>query len=265
MTFDAHTNDAPVDQIAIIATERGGTRKTATAAALTSFFLARTPDVSVCQIDDQLTLPSMFGDLVTTIRMPSADTLRQDDLADAVALEPLFMQILEGRGVTIVDCGANNDARFFDAAAALDLDHELAERRRAVTVIVPTTTHPDAILLACRTIKRAEAVLPTARIVPLLCEDGGSVEDLGVPSAQKAYTTILKTLDRRYSARHPRLPMRTLTAIGRTSLSPWQLPDMAIKDLMPEIKERMVLASYIRGDLTAWRAGMERTFAVLFG
>lgn len=258
-------NDPALSHIVIIASERGGTRKTASAAALTSFFLARTNAIKVCQIDDQMTLPAMFGTLVITIRLPSAETLRQDDLADAVALEPLFMQTLDGDGVTIIDCGANNDARFFDAIAALDLDHELQERRRPVTVIVPMTTHPDAILLASRTIKRAKAVLPNARIVPLLCEDGSNVGDIFVSEAQKAFKQVIEPLHRRYNASHPRLLPRTLAATGRTSLPIWTLPDLPIGDLMSELAEPRVLASYIRGDLTVWRAGMERTWQSLFG
>lgn len=249
----------------IVAAERGGVRKTSTVSALAAHLLPAVPELHVVQIDDQSALIAAFGERVTTVRMPSAEALRMDDLADAVALEPLFSRLLDGTGkFTVVDAGANVDARLFDAAAAIDMDYELASRRIAVTALVPMTSDPDSVILATRTIKRVMAALPSARIVPTLCEDGGAWDSLGNAQAQKAYDKIVAPLARTARLTHPRLLPRVLAALGRTAVPAWQIPDMPIGEIESALREPPILARYIRGDLTVWRARMAADFEALF-
>lgn len=262
-------NDAIFDgagHAVIVAAERGGVRKTSTVSALVAHLLQTATEIDVVQIDDQSALVAAFGDRVTTVRMPSAEALRTDDLADAVALDPLFSQLLDGKGrFTVVDAGANVDARLFDAAAAIDLDFELASRGTAVTALVPMTTDPDSVLLATRTIKRVMAALPSARIVPTFCDDGGSWNSLGSAAAQKAYDKTVAPLAKTASLTHPRLLPRVIAALARTAVPAWRIPDMPIHEIVTELREPPILARYIRGDLTVWRARMADDFEVLFG
>lgn len=250
--------------VIFVAAERGGVRKTTSAAAITSFFLARGIEVALFQIDDQPTLPAAFGSRVKTIRLPTAEALRTDDLADAAALQPLFLKLLESEEVVVVDCGANTDIRLFDAAAAIDLDHELALAARPVTVIVPTTTDPDAVLLACRTAERACTALPQSRVVPMLCEDGGNFAELGTAAAQARYNEVLASLARQHVLKHPRLLPRVLGALARTGLPAWNVPDLSVAELKEHLREPSILARYIRGDVVEWRARMEAELSRLF-
>ena len=72
----------------IVASEKGGVRKTATAAVLHDYWEESGFDITLVQVDKQGRLDALFPERVTTIDMPTTADMRADDLANARALAP---------------------------------------------------------------------------------------------------------------------------------------------------------------------------------
>lgn len=249
----------------VVATEKGGVRKSTSAAALAAHLLSTGTRIAVVQIDDQAQLARAFGDIVTTVRMPSADSLRHNDMADAEALEPALRMLLEFDGNVIFDVGANYDGRLCDALAMMDIDQDCTEQGIALTAIVPMTPDPDAVILGARTIKRVQIALPSARIVPMLCLGQTDHRALGDAAAQRIFDTVVEPLAKACSIRHPRLLPRAAAAVTRSSRPAWDLVDLSYSEIAAEVSETEIAARMIRGDLALWRYELATQFDRLFG
>ena len=121
-------------QVCMFASEKGGVWKTTTAAELVRILSARGKRVGVVQVDAQTRLEATTGVAVTAIKMPTADELRRNDLADAEALSPILDSVFDANlDAVVIDVGANYDWRFADFWASQDLDDDLKATGTLVT------------------------------------------------------------------------------------------------------------------------------------
>ncbi len=242
--------------LAMAMCDKGGVRKTQTLAAYGAYLMESANRVVGYQSDNQTKLEASLGIHVQTLRMPSVDDLRQDDLADATILSPLTDRLLEGADeVVLFDVGGNLVSRVLDVMISIDLDVALQEIGMPVLVFVPTTTDAETMRIAKGTVQRIQIAMPSALIVPVICEDGGD--------AVRASKFMTEAVGGSMVLRHPRLMPRALEAVNRSTASPWQMADMAPADLQRAVKLPPTLARAIRGDLSVWKSHLAEAFDTL--
>jgi hypothetical protein len=212
----------------IVASERGGVRKTATVVDVATYFGEVGIDVRLIQTDRQGRLEALFPDQVRQIDMPNAEAMRNDDLADAEALAPLYDLLLNPKpGVDIVDTGANVDGRLFDWAYSTHIGSRCQARGAQVVCLIPMTTDADAINLAARTAKRFGAAFPGRMIIPVLCEDGGNFSALADAGARQVFASAFgDSIAAGRCIKHPRLYPGALRMLQATGKSPADFAEM---------------------------------------
>jgi hypothetical protein len=175
-----------------VLSEKGGVRKTATALRIAAVAMEAGCAFHIVQVDDQSRVEQLYPGHVTTIKLPSAEAVRRDELAEARALDPLLARLLDTPdGIVIVDVGANFDARVMEFLAGMDYPTESAEAGIANIAIVPMTTEQDAVMLGVRSIRRFDACFPGSRLIVARCQDGGDFGSLQI-QAQQAFDEFVK-------------------------------------------------------------------------
>lgn len=171
---------------------KGGVRKTATALRIAAVAMEADWPFHIVQVDDQSRVEQLYPGRVTTIRPPSAETVRRDDLAEARAFDGLLAWLLDTPdGIVIVDVGANYDARLLEFLSAMDYPAESATAGIANIAIVPMTTEQDAVMLGVRSIRRFDACFPDSRLIVARCQDGGDFGSLQA-QAQQAFDEVVR-------------------------------------------------------------------------
>lgn len=177
-----------------VLSEKGGVRKTATAMRIAAVAMEDGIPVHLVQVDDQSRIEALYPGRVTTIKLPSAETVRRDDLAEAAAFDALLTRLLDTpEGIVIVDVGANYDQRVMEFLAAMDYPDESAQAGIETIGIVPMTTEQDAVMLGVRSIRRFAACFPDSRLIVARCQDGGDFGSLQT-QAQKAFDEVVGPL-----------------------------------------------------------------------
>jgi CobQ/CobB/MinD/ParA nucleotide binding domain len=250
----------------IIASEKGGVRKTATAAALHDFFVAANFDVELVQIDRQGKLDSLFPGRVTTVDMPSTAVMRADDLADARALAPAHDILVSPKpGIRIIDIGANFDRRFFDWAVSTGLDEDCRKLSVDVVGVIPITSDADAVKLGARTAERFGLAFPTSRTLPVICDDGVDITKLHDPDArrtfQRAFAAKVASKD---FIRHHRLLPGALAMLEASGLSAMQFAASEPSDLVRATGQHASVVRQVRADVIMYVAAMVEGFAKVF-
>ena len=224
----AATGGAAKPTFILVISEKEGVRTSTTALALGEYVIDCGHSLQVFQTDQQQRLATTFENCIT-LKMPSQDALRRNDLADANALTPLVDLLLTGgHDVVLFDVGANPDARVLDGLAAVDLDAVLHAVGAQIVVVVPTTTEFETIAVARRTISRVEIALPEALIVPIIGGDGGDL------SAAKEHVKEMGSHGR--PLMHPRLLPRALASVSEATVSPWRLADLPPREAIAALK-----------------------------
>ncbi|HEY8065418.1 MAG TPA: hypothetical protein VIF40_11960 [Methylosinus sp.] len=241
-------------KLVIVANEKGGCRKTAVTTMIADAALASGQPVQIFQVDRQGRLPVLFPGLVATIAMPSTETLRQDDLADAVALAPLDDALRDSASrLVLVEIGANLPSRVADCIAAAETGTFLAQSGTEVTIVVPTTTDPEAITLGCRTLRQLREAFPGARALVCLCQDGASWEEITNSKAREAYDEQLSPLITAGEFfRLPRLLPRALAALDASALTPLGFARLSDTDLLAVTHLPGAVARHVRGDIAKY-------------
>jgi CobQ/CobB/MinD/ParA nucleotide binding domain len=151
----------------IIANEKGGVRKTATAIVIHDLITRAGIRVAPYQIDQQGRLEQLLPDVIS-INLPKMAELAIDELADAMALRPLEEALGSNPDVAVlVDVGANLDGRLAVAAAEGDWHGWAIELGRPIYIVIPFLLDPDSVTLASRTLARLEIAFPGAIKVPV--------------------------------------------------------------------------------------------------
>lgn len=177
-----------------VLSEKGGVRKTATAMRIAAVAMEGGIPVHLVQVDDQSRIEALYPGRVTTIKLPSAETVRRDDLAEATASDPLLTRLLDTpEGIVVVDVGANYDQRVIEFLAAMDYPNESTRAGIDTIGIVPMTTEQDAVMLGVRSIRRFAACFPDSRLIVARCQDGGDFGSLQI-QAQKAFDEVVGPL-----------------------------------------------------------------------
>lgn len=250
-----------------ILSEKGGVRKTATAMRIAAVAMEADIPVHIVQIDDQSRIEVLYPGRVTTIRLPSAEEVRRNDLAEATALDPLLNRLVyTPDGIVVVDVGANYDERVTQFLAAMDYPAESANAGIVNIGIVPMTTEQDAVVLGARSIRRFGACFPESRLIVARCQDGGDFGSLQA-QAQKAFDDVVgpltadphNVLDLAYLRPRSR---QTLERLGCTAE---QLASMSPKELVARTGLLGAEARLILADLSECLDAMDAEVARVLG
>lgn len=234
----------------IIASEKGGVRKTSIAIEFIDYLIGIGILPQIIQIDNQRRLEKFYPGRVTTIEMPLAAQTRENDLADAAALEILREKILDDETVvTIVDIGANFDGRFAESSVKMELNEDLEERNIDVVVIVPMTSENDAISLGTRTMERMEIAFPAARILPVLCRDGAGSLHLDDTTRGRYEKHVAPLVEKGEFLEHTRLLPGTLRILDYTGLTPSSFANLERRDIDKIFTAERGQARQARGDV----------------
>jgi hypothetical protein len=250
----------------LVIAERGGVWKSETVARLTPFFDAAGVPPRIVQIDQQGRLETLFPGRVLTIRMPPATDLRDNDLADAQALSPMSQYLLDpSEALVIVDVGANFDRRLLDSLIAADIPQECHDLGIAVVALVPMRSDADAVDLGIRTMKRFEQAFPESRIIPVLCQDGGSFANLPTDIQERFDEAVAPKRDAGEALRFPRLLPRALEALHRSAMTASDFAELSNADIVRVTGQEQFVARHIRGDVATHVVHLHTELSRLFG
>lgn len=186
------TPEFPGRRNIFVLSEKGGVRKTATAMRIAAVAMEAGIPVHIVQVDDQSRIEALYPGRVTTIKLPSAEAVRRNDLAEATAFDALLTRLLDTpEGIVVVDVGANYDERVMEFLAAMDYPDESANAGIDNIGIVPMTTEQDAVVLGVRSIRRFGACFPDSRLIVARCQDGGDFDSLQI-KAQQAFDEFVR-------------------------------------------------------------------------
>ena len=207
-----------------VANRKGGVRKTWTSMMLSEYLANEGVPIARIQVDNATWLDALYPGQVTTIDMPSQQSMREDDLADARALAPAF-EILTRADTTapIVDIGANYDGRCFDFFAAMKLSADFKDRERIAVGLVPITSDPKSQVAGAQTARRFVAAFPDGVLIIVLGEDGVDVLQNRRTEIRDVFDRELggsRTFDQLELIRHPRLLPGALAILESTGMSP---------------------------------------------
>ncbi|WP_406857242.1 hypothetical protein ABEG18_06325 [Alsobacter sp. KACC 23698] len=256
----------PKKLVLIIASEKGGVRKTTLGTALLTTLALAGLNVRAVQVDRQERLGVMSNLPVTTIEMPGAEEIRRDDLADATALAPLLDMVLDpANEVVVIDIGSNLDARFAEFWAAQDLDEELRQAEVAIIAFVPLLPEADALTLAGRTAERLTAVLPdSARIVFVEGQTGASYANLSGAAGTFVDKVLQPARDRGDAIKHPLLYPRTMSILERARLNPAQFRERPVSELVELTGEPTAVVRQVRADVSTYLHELGQELAKIF-
>ena len=246
----------------IVASEKGGVRKTSLVAMLIVFLLDLGIRVRVIQVDNQDRLQMLFPDIVETAVLPVADGLRDNDAGDADALDPVMeMMLAPDIAVKIVDVGANFDARLFDCLSAANIPEDCQQAGIPVLCLVPMTSDVDAIKLAGRTAARFAASFPGERMIPVLCETGVDFENLPDPLAKSLFQkTFHQKIAEGDFISHARLMPRSLSMLEGSHLNATTFNAMDPREIGRITAQKLGVAKFARGEVRNYTSAMFSEF-----
>ena len=250
----------------IVASEKGGVRKTSTAAVLHDYWEESGFDVTLVQVDKQGRLDALFPGRVITIDMPTTADMRADDLADARALAPALDILLSPNpGVRIFDIGANFDRRYFDWAVSMGLAEDCRKLGIDVIGLVPMTSDADAVTLGARTAVRFGLAFPDYLTLPVLCDDGVDVTKLLDSNTRQVFERAFGAkVERGEFLKHHRLLPGALAMLEASRLSAVQFAASAPTDLVRVTGQHVSVVRQVRADVTMYVAATFDEFTRVF-
>jgi hypothetical protein len=182
----------------LVVSNRGGVGKTTRTEYLIEHLRNLGLTCRAWEVDRNMRLSSLFGDLVTNITVPDAHVAADDEIANTIAFAPLFTALSSppDSGINIVDVGANLDERVTYALVdhAVDISIDEAGRRTAILVIIDK--QPETVAAAILSVRLYTEALPDAEFFIVQPVDDLGLEALFNDAAhQKLAAAYLDTIE----------------------------------------------------------------------
>lgn len=165
----------------IVASEKGGARKTSSASNLV--FLSREAGIKtlVTEIDQQRRLSRVYPEITKSIELPDVKSMNDSTTADTRALAPFFVRMTSSQdGLHIVDTGANLGERITQGIVRSQLTRGLKPDHR-ICIAIMLDEQPDTIALSARSVALWQAAIPDADIVIVQPSEELDIDEKSLP------------------------------------------------------------------------------------
>lgn len=210
ISTSAQETGYPADQPTVIYAlgPKGGIGKSTIGRLTMDGCIAAGRPVQIVQIDRAPTLPALYAELATTIIAPTAEDLRADPLASVRVFEPLekkIEEIIKNNGALVIDVGAgHNTIALLHFIGRTRFDQYLADKGVKSVALAVTTADNSAMLQTAAMIDDLSQVHPSAEIVPVLNNYGGTFRFTPMSPANKTFSERIKPALK--GRRHLQLP-----------------------------------------------------------
>lgn len=250
----------------IIQAERGGVRKTAHAKMVVDIALSLGASAKLFEIDQRSELAAMYPTITTHIALPASEAVQEDDHAEIRCLSPVLAALTApGPALTVVDVGANLDARVAMTMVKAGIAGRAAAAGRSTVFLIPFLPEASSVQAAASSAKRAQLAMPKAKIVFCLGETGSgaaAMETLASSSVWKS--TIQPHVERHGLMRMPRLTPGVLGALLSSKVTPLAFTAMSDEELAPFSDNNAFIAGANRAAVQVLVASMAKEYSTFF-